>query len=158
MNSPPASDTDFWQNIAFPLPYRVFLLIGLGILGWATNLHGLEALEVDAVAALDLRTDDHPPRLPVTQRPDGHPTAPGLIRSAYQAFLGYAGICVVSWLLYVWNVNGDPMRVDAFGHIPGITALVLLLVLVCPYDVFFKTERAKFTQYVVLTASETVAL
>ena len=33
---------------SFPLPYRVFVLSGLGILGWATNLHGLHALGIDA--------------------------------------------------------------------------------------------------------------
>ncbi|KAF6763076.1 EXS family-domain-containing protein [Ephemerocybe angulata] len=50
--------TDFHQAVDLPLPYRIFLLLGLGILGWATNLHGLEALDVDVVAALDLRPDD----------------------------------------------------------------------------------------------------
>ena len=43
---------------SFPLPFRVLVLAGTGILCWATNLHGLHILGIDAAAALDIRPFD----------------------------------------------------------------------------------------------------
>ena len=45
------------HNLAFPLPYCIFLLIVLGILGWAINLQSLNALGIDPIAAMDLCSD-----------------------------------------------------------------------------------------------------
>ena len=43
-------------SVNFPLPYRVLALGAVGILGWATNLHGLHLLGIDATSALELST------------------------------------------------------------------------------------------------------
>lgn len=144
--------TDYGQNVVFPLPYRILLLLGLGILGWASNLHVLDALEVDAVQALDLRTEDTsaPVRLPVTQRDHANSSrAHTLIRTTYKVFLAYSLFCTGSWIVYRFKTKGDPSLVDSYGHIPVITACLLLLAVFCPFDLFYKTERDKFVQYVI---------
>jgi hypothetical protein len=149
--SPIDAGTDVDQNVVLPLPYRIFVLFGLGILGWASNLHLLDALDVDVVQALDLRTveDNAPVRLPLTQREHaGSSRTHTLIRTTYQVFLGYTAFCTASWMLFRFKTNGDPLLVDAYGHIPVITACFLFLIVLCPYDYFFKTERDKFVQYV----------
>ena len=38
-------------STSFPLPYRVLVLGAVGVLGWATNLHGLTLLGIDAASA-----------------------------------------------------------------------------------------------------------
>ena len=149
----PDSD-DFWQNVAFPLPYRIFLLVGLGILAWAANLHGLDLLGIDAVSALDLRVDDsNGPRLPTTHRPLVHSSAGFVIKSTYNVFLAYSSYCLVSWLFYRLGTKGDPALVDAYGHIPVLHTIILVLIILCPYDVLFRAERDKFVQYVTLSST-----
>lgn len=147
---------DLNQSIAFPLPYRIFFLFGIGILGWATNLHVLEFFEVDSVAALDLRTEENfPTRLPLSQREHAlglRTSANAVIRATYAVFLGYAVLCSGSWMMYRLGTKGDPSLVDAYGHIPAITGLFLILIVWCPYDAFFKTERDKFVQYVIISS------
>ena len=46
----------------FPLPYRVLALGAVGILGWATNMYGLNLLGIDAATALELSTRQSKPR------------------------------------------------------------------------------------------------
>src|ERR1700712_1105050 len=48
------SDEDQSFVAVLPLPFRVLVLAGLGILAWATNLHGLAAANIDPGPALDL--------------------------------------------------------------------------------------------------------
>ena len=50
-------------SASFPLPFRVLCLAALGILGWATNLHGLHAWGVDAAGVLELNAPDTAYRL-----------------------------------------------------------------------------------------------
>lgn len=150
-------------NVAFPLPYRVLSLIGLGLLGWATNLHGLNKLGIDVVAAMDLRTEGFPPRLPLnnSRRPSFIPTEgqrSGHVRSAtflaaphafltmYRVVLGYSTLCFVSWLLYRFTSQGNAERADTYGWIPACTAGIMVLLLVVPHNRFFPEERHKFTQ------------
>ncbi|PPQ89725.1 hypothetical protein CVT25_014126 [Psilocybe cyanescens] len=126
----PSNDNDEIQyHLSFPLPYRALLLIGLGILGWASNLHGLDILGVDAVSAMELRTE---PYTSNSVMPVHHSTA---FKHSKVAAL-YHSVLVT---------RGDPLRVDAYGFIPVTTAIVILLVLLCPYNIMFLPEREKFT-------------
>ena len=66
MPAPDSLEAAFRDEIAFstnfPLPYRVLALGAVGILGWATNLHGLNLLGIDAATALELSTRQSKPR------------------------------------------------------------------------------------------------
>ncbi|KAJ7647193.1 EXS family-domain-containing protein [Roridomyces roridus] len=130
----------------FPLPFRVLVLSSLGILGWATNLHGLDLAKVDVVGAMDLRVEaavDHLP--PLRSATPKSPSSPAIIYSAvYRLCAAYSFWVFLSWAAFRYVTYGNMVLVDAFGYIPAISALVVLLVLVCPIDAFWKRERDKF--------------
>lgn len=136
-------DTNF--NLTFPLPYRVLTLLGLGILAWATNLHGLHLLGVDPVGALELHTGT-----PIfTRGPSGYGkhTPPSILYlSTYKIFFAYAAFCFTSWSIFRFCTKSDSLLVDAFGYVPLVTGLVILMILVCPMNIFLKHERDKFLQ------------
>lgn len=140
----PATGDEFDHNHAFPLPYRIFLLIGLGILGWAINLQSLDALGIDPIAAMDLRSDTK--TIPAHHSSvSNRSKVLALSTSVYRIFIAYSTFCFLSWALYRLATRGDVSLVDSYGYIPSITAVVILLILVCPYDTFFKCERENFT-------------
>lgn len=144
----------------YPLPFRVLFLAGAGILGWATNLHGLVALGIDAAAALELSTH-HPHRLtsPSTTAPDTPlPTArtgwklvpppATLYGPVYRLCAWYAAAVLVGWACYRHATHGDAELVDVFRFVPAVVGLCVLLGLLCPFDVLEKRERDKFLQCV----------
>jgi EXS family len=139
----PATDSDeLTHHLTFPLPYRIFLLTGLGILGWAINLQSLDAFGIDPIAAMDLRSDTKTTmHSPVSNRSKFLT----LYTSVYRISITYFTTCFLSWALYRLATRGDTSLVDSYGYIPSITAIVILLILVCPCNVFFKCEREKFT-------------
>ncbi|KAK7005649.1 protein-er retention protein [Favolaschia claudopus] len=125
--------------LSFPLPFRVLVLAGLGILGWATNLHGLDVLGVDPAAAMDLRLHSSPfPSSP------SHTPVHTIYTAVYRLFTIYSVWVFLSWATFRWVTYGNMLLVDAFGYIPAVSALVVLLVLVCPLDIACKHERDKF--------------
>ncbi|KAF8070596.1 EXS family-domain-containing protein [Lyophyllum atratum] len=129
--------------VAFPLPFQILALVGLEILGWATNLHGLDVAGIDAIASLDLRTDVADPL------PAHHPTPRqssafvALYRSTYRIFIVYSTICFASWIAWRYTTHGDVVLVDVFGYIPGLASLSIVCILLCPYNILHKTERRK---------------
>jgi hypothetical protein len=127
---------------SFPLPFRVMLLIGMGILGWATNLHGLHLLGVPASTALDLRARDHSAH----PRPTPMLLQPSLpLKEAYGPVYGlfraYAVWTLGGWVLFRVLSSGSMTLVDQYKFVPAIVALVVALVLVCPMDVLYKRDR-----------------
>lgn len=130
--------------VSFPLPFHIFVLVGLGILGWATNLHGLDIAGIDVIGAMDLRTDGGNP-LPAHHSPVKHSSNLSVhYRALYQICMVYSLLGFVSWAAYRHATHGDLVLMDTFGYIPGITALLALSILLCPYNVLHKTERRKF--------------
>ncbi|KAF8973090.1 EXS family-domain-containing protein [Flammula alnicola] len=145
---PPSDNDEIYYHLSFPLPYRALFLVGLGILGWATNLHGLDGLRVDVVAAMDLRTDPSSSKVVMPMHhsaPFNHSKAMVLYHAAYRIFFYYSGLCLLSWSLYRLVTQGDRTLVDYYGYIPVFTAIAILLILICPYNIILKTEREKFT-------------
>jgi hypothetical protein len=142
----------------FPLPFRVLVLAGLGLLGWATNLHGLHAAHVDAPAALDLRAPGHgllvlPPSPRTSPLPShghvnvnlpAHPHPPTVYVPLYRLTAGYAAWVFASWILFRAATHGDPKLVDVFKYVPGLAVLGVLVALTCPWDVCRKRERDLF--------------
>lgn len=159
-------DDNLREEIAFsarfPLPFRVLCLGGLGILGWATNLHGLNALGLDAAAALELSThqphrlthhsyDGSEPDTPLPTTRGGwklvpHPAT--LYGPVYCLFAYYTAFSLFCWACYQHATGSDVELVDVYKFIPGVLMLFLLMMLVSPFDVFEKRERDKFLQCV----------
>jgi EXS family len=137
--------------IAFPLPFRVLFLAGIGILGWAANLHGLRLLGIDAAIALDLRAHEHEsiPPLPIDQRPHRVRKAVSadsvaLYSPVYHLALWYGLWCTIIWALYRSTTYGSATLVDFFKYIPAVCALVILIFMLLPYDILQKRQRDAF--------------
>lgn len=136
--------------VVFPLPFHIFVLVGFAILGWATNLHGLDIAGIDVASAMDLRTDGANP-LPAHHSPVKHNSNWNLsvhYRALYQICMVYCLLGFVSWVVYRRATHGDVVLMDTFGYIPGVTALLALSILLCPYNVLHRAERRKFLQSV----------
>ena len=133
----------------FPLPFRVLFLVALGVLGWATNLHGLQLLGIDGPGALELRASSShlPLRSPSS---GGHLPARSFYLPLYRIFITYTSWCVVAWLLFRAATQSDIALVDIFRYIPAVCILGLITALVCPFDVFHKRERDWFLSFVIL--------
>lgn len=143
------TDPEYTLAAVFPLPFRVLLLVGVGILGWATNVHGLDLLKVDIVGTMELRTHDTSQPISLPLRANGHqhpPRARFIYSSTYKLFGIYCAWGLASWLLYCSATWNDPSLVDAFGYIPAISALCIILVLISPFEICQKFERDKFLQ------------
>ncbi|EKM80664.1 hypothetical protein AGABI1DRAFT_119253 [Agaricus bisporus var. burnettii JB137-S8] len=132
-------------NLTFPLPYRVLFLVGLGILGWATNLHGLDFSGIDPISAFNLWSEGQKARIASRQMPHGNLVITSTPYMAiYKIFFVYMAFCIASWTIYRSCTKGDDVLVDAFGYIPLVTILVIIIFLVCPMSVPLKYEREKF--------------
>lgn len=128
----------------FPLPFRVLFLVGLGILGWATNLHGLERLGVDGPSVLELQDRSC---LPLQSSPPSRkkqlPTRV-FYAPLYRLFAIYSLWCFGAWLLYRVQTCSNVAVVDVFAYIPGVCILSVLTVLLCTTDIAHKRERDSF--------------
>ncbi|CDO75340.1 hypothetical protein BN946_scf184966.g8 [Trametes cinnabarina] len=143
---------ELYFSAAFPLPFRVLCLIGLGILGWATNLHGLHLWQVDAVGTLELGAAGDGYRitspLPTDRRNRGWKSTEfygaAAYRPIYKVFIAYSAWTFACWLVYRLATHKDVSLVDSYKFVPAIAMLSVLTVLVCPFNVFYKHERDKF--------------
>ncbi|KAG8213619.1 EXS family-domain-containing protein, partial [Butyriboletus roseoflavus] len=127
---------------SFPLPFRVLFLVGLGVLGWATNLHGLQLLGIDGPGALEFQASSHLPlRSPSSS---GHFSARSFYSPLYRIFAGYTSWCFAAWLLFRAATQSDTDLVDLFRYVPAVCMLGVVTALMCPYDIFHKRERDWF--------------
>ncbi|KDN49722.1 hypothetical protein RSAG8_01787, partial [Rhizoctonia solani AG-8 WAC10335] len=157
MNNP--EDAPFHVDLpvfhsSFPLPYRVFLLVGLGIFFWATNLHVLHLLGIDTIWVLDLRRDKIQSSSPPTPLPTARqPHLPydlfsleaiNLYKSVYKLFVIYIAWIGIGWLYFRLITAGDAEAMDMYKVLPALTGIGLVVGLVCPLDVLVKRERMRF--------------
>ncbi|OJT15779.1 Protein ERD1 -like protein [Trametes pubescens] len=151
MKSDFADETYF--AAAFPLPFRVLCLVGLGILGWAMNLHGLHIWNIDAPNTLELSLSAHDGRrltspLPTATGWRHAPAGPPPHRAVYKVFGVYAGWTLACWVVFRVATSADAALVDGFKFVPALAVLFVLTALVCPFDVLHKHERDRFLQAV----------
>ena len=161
---------ELYFSAAFPLPFRVLALAALGVLGWATNLHGLHVWGVDAAGVLDLNGHDSGHRLTSTSP---LPTSVSADRRTggwrhqhqqtyvpvYRAFAAFGGWVLACWAVFRYAAgagsgagadaaDGDGGvgvgAVDGYKFVPAVAALGALTVLVCPFQVAYKPQRDKF--------------
>ncbi|EJD02886.1 EXS-domain-containing protein [Fomitiporia mediterranea MF3/22] len=129
---------------SFPLPFRVLVLAGTGILCWATNLHGLHILGIDAAAALDIRPFDANPHAPLRLTSSGPPDVLALARAVYRLCIAYAFVVFTGWALFRLATHGDLALVDLFKWMPAVTMLVVVMLAVSPFEILEKRVRDMF--------------
>ncbi|KAL6305248.1 EXS family-domain-containing protein, partial [Sparassis latifolia] len=132
-------------SAAFPLPFRVFCLAGLGILGWAANLHWLQKFGLDPAATLKLHNyEDRYRGPPLIVSLQMEPDTAWPYEDLYRLVVVYTVWVGTAWLLFRRWTHGDLLLVDTFKYVPAVTALTLLMALVCPYKILKKHERDRF--------------
>lgn len=148
LNTGSQSASDLAFSAAFPLPYRSLFLIGAGILAWATNLHFLSVLGVDTGYALEIRRGGPQHALPSASRNSNYFNSfvhPGsLFRPVYKLFAYYAMWTGLSWFLFRLWTRTRPDVINEYKTMPTVTAVFLLAVLFCPFNILFKAERTAF--------------
>ncbi|KAH7911970.1 EXS family-domain-containing protein [Hygrophoropsis aurantiaca] len=131
---------DVPSAVTFPLPFRVLFMVGMGIIGWATNLHGLQLQSIDAVSALELRPS---PYLPLSSPSPSSHSLP-VYKPVYRLFTWYTLWCLLAWILYRVATHSNIYLVDIFRYIPAVCSLGVLTALICPFDIFQKRARDAF--------------
>jgi ABC-type dipeptide/oligopeptide/nickel transport system permease subunit len=134
---------------SFPLPFRALFLVGIGILGWATNLHITHSFDIDSTGVLDLAQDSGTRTpLPTDRRYPHRPTRDAYAAAAYtpvyRLFVSYAALCTFAWTLFSLITRGEVEAVDSHKYIPAVTCLGVLGMLLSPWDVFYPRERDAF--------------
>ncbi|SCV68909.1 BQ2448_1030 [Microbotryum intermedium] len=134
----------------YPLPFRVLFLTCSTVFAFATNLHLLAFLGIDTALVLDVRLDDytrvntsHPPR--AVTAPFAHPSR------LYPPIYGLAAVGML-WTLLGWSVflklsGGLVDQMVKWRAVPAITAVVVALATVCPWNVLYRKERLMFVSF-----------
>lgn len=141
-------------SAVFPLPFRVLVLAGFGILAWATNLHGLYAAGIDVASAMNMNPRQvHPSdrryESPLPTQHAGWKSVPHpnlFYRPVYKLSIQCMVLTAIAWGIYRNATSGSLGLVDVFKYIPAVSGLFMFMLLVSPFDYFGKVERDAFLQ------------
>lgn len=158
IDSPDASPEGLVSSFSavFPLPFRALSLIGLGGLCWATNLHILDWLGVDAAQALQIPHHKAPNGLPSHTPPYLTPDPPysgpvhthssTLYRPIYRIVGTYISFVASCWFLFYLLTRGDIGSLNATKWVPSICCTVILVSTVLPLRDTYGTQRSYLYQ------------
>ncbi|GAA5844980.1 hypothetical protein JCM3766R1_004836 [Sporobolomyces carnicolor] len=142
VTDPAALLDDF--SLRYPLPFRILVLSGLTVLGFASNLHILSSLGIDTSQVLDIRLD-HPATSSSSNPPPlVHPTR--LYTPIYHLGALALGATTLAWLVYRSLASGLDHR-DQFDQLkwcPAVVALALTFVCVSPWNWACRRQRFMF--------------
>ncbi|KAH7108518.1 EXS-domain-containing protein [Auriculariales sp. MPI-PUGE-AT-0066] len=125
-------------STALPLPFRVILLGGSGLLAWATNLHFLYLLGIDTSFALDFRIAD--------KSAFAHPAT--LHGPIYRLFVAYSAWAFTGWVFFRAVTAGGQDSLDGWKPVPTIVLIGILIAVFIPFNVLSLRERVAFRQAV----------
>lgn len=119
-------------SASFPLPFRILVLVSLGALCWALNLHVLHLVGIDTAVVLDIRS---------ASSPNEHIHPSTLYPPVYQlaaCLAVWTGLC---WILGFQVIAGGDGE-SAVGKTIAAMSLFLAVALVfLPADRLKKSER-----------------
>lgn len=111
-----------------PLPYRVALIIVMGVWAWGLNLHYLSLIRIDVPSLI---------RYPARNSPH-HP--PHYL-SCYRVALSLTVPLVLSLLLFWSLTNGSPSDIAAWEILPNLYLLVLVIGFIVPIPFVSRNGR-----------------
>jgi hypothetical protein len=158
IDTEPLVDTNSHFSVVFPLPYRCLVLVGIGILGWATNLHGLYFLGIDTGHALDIRRQETSTSTALgslrtstglhSSRSISYAHPSTLYGPIYRLFLIYASFTAASWLFFRITTAGLASTTDSAKYIPSVTFIIIIATLLSPWLFPHRQERFTFLRQV----------
>ncbi|OCK75967.1 EXS-domain-containing protein [Lepidopterella palustris CBS 459.81] len=113
-----------------PLPYRVALIIVLGIWAWGLNLHYLSLIKIDVPALIR-----YPPR--------SSPTHPSHHLSTYRIATFLTTPLALSLLLFWAITRGDAASVLRWQILPNLYLLLLVVGFVAPLPFLSRSGRSR---------------
>ncbi|KAF2842896.1 protein-ER retention protein-like protein [Patellaria atrata CBS 101060] len=132
MDKDPAVDSEVDSfSLVLPLPYRVAIIIVLGVWAWGANLHYLHAIKIDVPALIR-----YPPRT-------SHAHLPHHLSTYRLAALLSLPLCA-SLLLFWTLTRCDPALVLSWEIIPNFYLLLLALAFLLPFHNLSRNGRARF--------------
>ncbi|KAF2262531.1 EXS-domain-containing protein [Lojkania enalia] len=131
MDGDPAVDSqlDGFSRV-LPLPYRVALIIVMGIWAWGLNLHYLSLIKIDVPSLIRYPGRSSP------QHPSHH-------LSTYR-IASFLSIPLVLSLLLFWTLtSGSPKDIAAWEILPNIYLLVLVVGFIAPMPFVSRNGRSR---------------
>ncbi|KAJ5082123.1 hypothetical protein N7532_011166 [Penicillium argentinense] len=118
-------------GLVLPFPIRIAAMLVAGFWGWAINLHYLEKANIDVPALVR-----YPSRTSSAQR--SHHVA------AYRLATFFT-IPLVIWLIVFWiATHRVPELVERLDYIPQSVFIILLLILIWPFNRLSRSGRIRF--------------
>ncbi|MCJ1262057.1 protein-ER retention protein [Lobaria immixta] len=118
-------------SLILPLPYRVAVILVLGVWAWGLNLHYLAILKIDAPGLIKY------PSRPSSTIPPHH-------RRTYRLATTVTIPLVVSILLFWLITHGSPSLVVKWDILPQSYLFLLVLLFIIPYQRLSRTGRYWF--------------
>ncbi|KAF1984516.1 EXS-domain-containing protein [Aulographum hederae CBS 113979] len=126
----PEVDVDGFSRV-LPLPYRVAVIIVLGVWAWGCNLHYLQLVKIDVPSLIR-----YPSRT--------SPTHISHHRSTYR-LATLISLPLAASLLLFWAVTrGDPASIRSWELLPNLYLLVLVICFFLPFHIFSGSGRSRF--------------
>ncbi|MCJ1464077.1 protein-ER retention protein [Pseudocyphellaria aurata] len=118
-------------SLILPLPYRVAIILVLGVWAWGLNLHYLAILKIDAPALIKY------PSRPSSTIPPHHRRT---YRLAYTATIPLIFFILLFWLI----THGSPSLVVKWEILPQLYFFLLIVLFVVPFQQLSRTGRYWF--------------
>ncbi|KAF1815861.1 EXS-domain-containing protein [Eremomyces bilateralis CBS 781.70] len=132
MKGDPAVDDELDAfSLVLPLPFRVALIIVLGVWAWGANLHYLTLIKIDVPALIrypSRSSSRHPPHHLSTYR----------LASVLSVPL--ASALVLFWLF----THGNAKEVARWELLPNLYLLVMVVIFFLPLHMFSRSGRSRF--------------
>ena len=120
----------------FPLPYRVLIVSVIGLWAWGSNLQILSWASINVPQLLKLKS---------SQVQDRNSTAHRPIYTLAFIFTFWIGLN----LFIFWQVTGGiEAKIAEWTSIPLVCYVVVFFIILCPFNILKRKERAKFLRLV----------
>ena len=123
-------------SVVLPLPFRVLLLLGLGAFLWASNLHVLRLLGIDAAHVLQT------PKASVSASPTAFSRPPSLHPPIYSLLVAYSAWVCAGLAVYHVFTRADVDALDQYKFIPIIVYAGVLAAAILPFSKTLRSQRS----------------
>ncbi|CAG8516073.1 7328_t:CDS:2 [Ambispora leptoticha] len=126
------ASTQWTFSHSFPLPYRVLILICIGLWAWGSNLQILSWFGIDVHMLLSTSNQYTEKRPPTSYK------SVYLLATILSAWVGF------NLMTFWWLTDGDPAAIANWTAVPLFCYLMMITIVVCPFNILIRRERMRF--------------